>query len=36
MASFSFKKKILPLLVRTAVGLGIGLFVIVIAQWLAA
>ncbi len=35
MASFSFKKKILPLLVRTAVGLGIGLFVIVITHgWL--
>ncbi|MGD0589230.1 MAG: adenylate/guanylate cyclase domain-containing protein [Bacteroidota bacterium] len=35
MASYEFKKKILPLLLRTAIGLGIGVFVVVLGQgWL--
>jgi adenylate cyclase len=35
MASYEFKKKILPLLIRIAIGLGIGVFVVVLGQgWL--
>lgn len=35
MTSYEFKKKILPLLVKAAVGIGIGLFIIIIGQgWL--
>jgi adenylate cyclase len=35
MTSYEFKRKILPILVKLAIGLGIGLFVIVIGQgWL--
>ena len=35
MASYEFKKKILPLLIKIAIGLGIGVFVVVLGQgWL--
>ena len=35
MTSYEFKKKILPILVKTAIGLSIGIFVIIIGQgWL--
>ncbi len=32
MASYEFKKKILPLLIKVAIGLGIGVFVVVLGQ----
>jgi adenylate cyclase len=35
MASYEFKKNILPLLIKTAIGLGIGVFVVILGQgWL--
>jgi adenylate cyclase len=35
MASYEFKKKILPLLIKIAIGLGIGIFVVLLGQgWL--
>jgi adenylate cyclase len=35
MASYEFKKKILPLLIRAAIGLSIGVFVVILGQgWL--